>query len=208
VKGRPRPGGLNDPRAAANDADDGALADAALAAVLVHGLKPAQVVLAGHDPLWARRFAARATELRRVLGQRAGLVEHVGSTAVPGLAAKPVVDILIGIDDPDDEAAYLPDLEAAGYDLRVREPQHRCLRAGDPGEPVNLHCYPPGHPEIRKLLLFRDHLRRNTRDRRRYETAKRELATRQWRDMNYYATAKGPVITEILRNAGWTASPR
>ncbi len=208
MKGRPGPSGLNDPRgAAANDADDGALADAALAAVLVHGLKPAQVVLADHDPRWARRFAARATELRRVLGERARLVEHVGSTAVPGLAAKPVVDILVGIDDPDDEAAYLPDLEAAGCDLTVREPQHRCLRAGDPGEPVNLHCYPPGHPEIRKLLLFRDHLRRNARDRRRYEAAKRELATRQWRDMNYYAAAKGPVISEILRTAGWTAPP-
>jgi GrpB-like predicted nucleotidyltransferase (UPF0157 family) len=177
----------------------------ALAAVLVHGLKPAQVVLAGHDPRWARRFTARAGELRRVLGGRARLIEHAGSTAVPGLAAKPVVDILVGIDDPDDEAAYLPGLEAVGYDLTVREPQHRCLRAGDPGEPVNLHCYPPGHPEIRKMLLFRDHLRRNARDRRRYEAAKRELATRQWRDMNYYAAAKGPVVTEILHNAGWTA---
>ena len=207
MKGRPGPG-LNDPRGAAADAaDDGKLADAALAAVLLHGLAPARVVLADHDPRWARRFAARATELRRVLGERARLVEHVGSTAVPGLAAKPVVDILVGIDDPDDEAAYLPGLEAAGYDLTVREPQHRCLRAGDPGEPVNLHCYPPGHPEIRKLLLFRDHLRRNAHDRRRYEAAKRELATRQWRDMNYYAAAKGPVIAGILRNAGWTASP-
>jgi hypothetical protein len=57
------------------------------------------------------------------------------------------------------------------------------------------------------MLLFRDHLRRNARDRRRYEAAKRELATRQWRDMNYYAAAKGPVITEILRTAGWTAPP-
>jgi GrpB-like predicted nucleotidyltransferase (UPF0157 family) len=116
-----------------------------------------------------------------------------------------VVDILIGIDDPDDEAAYLPDLEATGYDLTVREPQHRCMRAGDAGEPVNLHCCPPGHPEIRKLLLFRDHLRRDARDRRRYEAAKRELAARQWRDMNCYAAAKSPVIAEILRTAGWTA---
>jgi GrpB-like predicted nucleotidyltransferase (UPF0157 family) len=203
VDGLKRPDSLNEP-CAASGAGDGPLAGAAFAAVLVHGLKPTQVVLADHDRRWARRFAARATELRRVLGERVGPVEHVGSTAVPGLAAKPVVDILAGIDDPDDEAAYLPDLEAAGYDLTVREPQHRCLRAGDPGEPVNLHCYPPGHPEIRKLLLFRDHLRRNARDRRRYEAAKRELATRQWRDMDHYAAAKSPVIGEILRNAGWT----
>jgi GrpB-like predicted nucleotidyltransferase (UPF0157 family) len=86
-----------------------------LAAVLVHGLKPAQVVLADHDPRWARRFAARATELRSVLGQRARLVGHAGSTAVHGPAAKPLVDILVGIDDPDDEAAWLPALEATGY---------------------------------------------------------------------------------------------
>lgn len=191
MAGRPGPGGPDDPRG--------------LAAVLVHGLKPAQVVVASHDPRWARRFTARARQLHRVLGEQARLIEHVGSTAVPGLAAKPVVDILIGIDDPDDEAAYLPALEAAGYDLTVRERQHRCLRAGDPAEPVNLHCYPPGHPEIRKMLLFRDHLRRHARDRRRYEAAKRELATWQWRDMNYYAAAKSPVIAEILHNAGWTA---
>lgn len=200
----PPAGGRTEPPGAAAGA--GGLEDRALAAVLVHGLRPEQVVIADYDPGWAVRFAARASELRCVLGDRARLVEHVGSTAVPGLAAKPVVDILVGIDDPDAEAAYLPDLEAAGYDLTVREPQHRCLRAGDPGEPVNLHCYPPGHAEVGKLLLLRDHLRRNPGDRRRYEQAKRQLATRQWRDMNYYAAAKGPVITEILRNAGWPDS--
>lgn len=145
MKGRPRPGRAAS--GAASGADGGAITGTALAAILVHGLKPAQVVLAGHDPRWARRFAARATELRRVGSQRARLAEHA-TTAVPGLAASPVADILADIDDPDDEAAFLPGLEAAGYDLTVREPQHRRLRAGDPGEPASLHCcYPSGHPE-------------------------------------------------------------
>ncbi|WP_308282636.1 GrpB family protein [Pseudonocardia nigra] len=179
------------------------LTDDLLAAKLVRGLRPTRVVLADHDARWSERFARRAEELRRVLGERARLIEHVGSTSVPGLAAKPVVDIVVGIDDPDDERAFLPDLEAVGYDLRVREPGHRCFRAGDPDEPVNLHCYPPEHVEVRKYLAFRDRLRSDAADRVRYETVKRELARREWRDMNYYAEAKGPVIAEILARAGW-----
>lgn len=179
------------------------LTDAVLGELLVHGPQPVRVELSDHDPRWAARFEERAVELRAVLGDRARLVEHIGSTAVPGLAAKPIVDIVVGIDDPDDEPAYLPDLQAAGYDLRVREPGHRCLRAGEPDEPVNLHCYPPEHPEVRKYLTFRDRLRGDEDDRLLYESAKRSLADRDWPDMNYYAEAKRPVIDAILRRAGW-----
>jgi GrpB-like predicted nucleotidyltransferase (UPF0157 family) len=179
------------------------LTDETLAAALVDGLRPTRVTLVDHDPRWSDCFAARAAELRGALGRRARLVEHVGSTAVPGLAAKPVVDILVGIEDPDDEPAYLPTLRALGYELRVREPRHRCLRIGDPDEPVNLHCYPPGDDEVRRMLLFRDRLRADAGDRLRYETVKRELAQREWRDMNYYAEAKSPTIAAVLRSAGW-----
>ena len=111
---------------------EGPLTDETLAAALVRGPTPVRVELVDHDPRWAERYAERAAELRRVLGDRARLVEHVGSTSVPGLAAKPIVDIVVGIDDPDDEPSYLPDLEAVGYDVRVRQPGHRCLRAGEP----------------------------------------------------------------------------
>lgn len=184
---------------------DKPLTDETLAAVLVNGPRPTWVRLSDYDPRWPARFAVRAAELLAILGDRARLVEHVGSTAVPGLAAKPTIDIVVGIDDPDDEAAYLPDLEAAGYDLRVREPQHRCLRIGEPDEPVNLHCYPPDHPETRKYLLFRDRLRADEGDRRLYEATKSSLADREWPDMNYYAEAKQPVIDGILARAGWRA---
>ncbi|MCD2192049.1 GrpB family protein [Actinomycetospora endophytica] len=187
---------------------DDQLDDPSLAEVLVHGPRPVWVTLREYDPSWPLRFEARAEQLREVLGERATLVEHIGSTAVPGLAAKPTVDIVVGIEDPDDEAAYLPDLEAAGYDLRVREPQHRCLRTGEPDEPVNLHCYPPGHPEVRKYLLFRDRLRSDPADRQLYESAKRVLADREWADMNYYAEAKQPVIDAILARAGWPRDQR
>lgn len=179
------------------------LTDEHLASVLVHGLRPVRVTLAAYDPDWPARFAARAAGLRGILGDRARQIEHIGSTAVPGLAAKPVIDIVVAIDDVDDEPAYAADLENAGYELRVREPAHRCFRGGGPEDPVNLHCYPPGHAEIRKYLLLRDHLRSNPADRDRYEQVKRDLATRPWRDMNYYADAKGPVISEILARAGW-----
>lgn len=186
---------------------DKPLTDDILAELLVDGPRPVWVQLSDYDPRWPVRFEARAAELRAVLGDRARLIEHIGSTSVPGLAAKPVIDIVVGIDDPDDEPAYLPDLEAVGYDLRVREPRHRCLRIGEPEEPVNLHCYPPEHPETRKYLVFRDRLRADPDDRLLYEATKRSLANREWRDMNYYAEAKQPVIDEILERAGWRAKP-
>ena len=85
-----------------------------------------------------------------MLGERARLVEHIGSTSVPGLAAKPVIDIVVGIDDPDDETAYVPDLKAAGYDLRVREPQHRCFRARE-WRDVNYYAEAKG-PVIAEIL--------------------------------------------------------
>jgi GrpB-like predicted nucleotidyltransferase (UPF0157 family) len=172
-----------------------------LSAALVRGLQSVRVTLADHDRRWSARFSERRDGLRQVLGERALLIEHVGSTSVPGLAAKPIVDIVVGIGDPADEPAYLPDLEAVGYDLRIREPRHRCLRIGEPDEPVNLHCYPPGHDEIRKMVTFRDRLRADVADRQLYEDTKRSLTDREWADMNYYAEAKSSVIDEILRRA-------
>ncbi|MFD2417679.1 GrpB family protein [Amycolatopsis pigmentata] len=180
-----------------------ALDDAKLSAVLLRPLRPTKVTIVDYDPEWPRRFERRAADLRRILGSRARLIEHIGSTSVPGLAAKPIIDIVVGIDDPEDEQAYLSDLEAAGYDLRVREPEHRCFRTGEPDEPVNLHCYPPGHVETRRYLAFRDRLRTSEADRDLYVATKRELAKREWRDINYYAEAKRPVIDEILGHAGW-----
>lgn len=182
------------------------LTDAALDAVLVRGRRPVRVQLVDHDPAWAARYAARAAELRTALGPRAILIEHVGSTAVPGLVAKPVVDIVVAVADPDDEPAYLADLQALGYDLRVREPGHRCLRIGEPDEPVNLHVWHPNDAEVARHLLFRDRLRADQADRELYAATKRGLADREWPDMNYYAEAKSPVIDEILSRAG--APPR
>ncbi len=146
------------------------------------------------------RYERCATRLRHVLGDRLLLIEHIGSTAVPGLAAKAVIDIVIGIVDPDDETSYLADLTCEGYDLRVREPGHRALRGGEPDAPVNLHCYRPDAFEVGRYLAFRDRLRADSIDRDRYAEVKRILADREWPDMNYYAEAKSQIIEEILRH--------
>ncbi|MHB1930327.1 MAG: GrpB family protein [Acidimicrobiales bacterium] len=174
--------------------------------VLVGGPTPVTVVIADADPTWPAQYEAYAAMLRSALGERLSLVEHIGSTSVLGLAAKPVIDIAAGISDPDDEPAYLPDLIAAGWNLRVREPGHRCLRfepgephpVGEPAMPANLHCYQPASPEIGRYLRLRDRLRADPVARTRYADLKRSLAAQAWPDMNFYADAKGPLIRELL----------
>ncbi|HET9091417.1 MAG TPA: GrpB family protein [Acidimicrobiales bacterium] len=172
-----------------------------LAEVLVDGPTPVFVEVVDYDPAWPAHYERYSRHLAEALGDRVLVMEHIGSTSVPGLPAKPVIDIVVGIDDPDDEEAYLPDLEAAGYRLRVREPGHRCLRGGEAAMPVNLHCYRPDSPEVEAYLRFRDQLRTSEPDRRLYAATKRALAGRRWPDMNYYADAKSHVVAEILGRA-------
>jgi GrpB-like predicted nucleotidyltransferase (UPF0157 family) len=160
------------------------------------------VLLAEPDPDWPRQYAVQQARIRAALGPRALVVEHVGSTSVPGLAAKPVLDILLAVHDPSDEPAYVPDLEAAGYQLHLREPgwqQHRLLRGTDPA--VNLHVFPPGSEEGSRLLRFRDHLREHPEDRGLYERTKRELAARTWAVIQDYADAKSAVVEGIIARA-------
>jgi GrpB-like predicted nucleotidyltransferase (UPF0157 family) len=120
---------------------------------------------------------------------------------VPGLAAKPIIDIVVVVDDID--AAIAP-LETCGYVLRVREPGHRMLRTPELDVHVHLWADPT---ETGRHLLFRDWLRTDADDRARYAAVKRDLATREWGDMNDYADAKSPVITEITARAeAWAAA--
>jgi GrpB-like predicted nucleotidyltransferase (UPF0157 family) len=167
----------------------------------------AAVLLSPYDPAWPRRYAVEADTIRTALGDRVLRLEHVGSTSVPGLIAKPVIDILLVIADPADEAAYVPALEAAGYVLRIREPdwyQHRLLKRADPA--VNLHVFGPGgQQEIDRMLRFRDRLRSDPADRERYARTKIALAARSWRHMQFYADAKTDIIEDVLRAAEATS---
>lgn len=160
------------------------------------------VTLVEYDPTWPDLYAREERRLREVLGDRAIRIEHTGSTSVPGLAAKPIIDIVLVVADSADEAAYIPALEAAGYVLRIREPdwfEHRLFKGPDTN--VNVHTFSAGCPEIERMVAFRDWLRSNDEDRRRYEAAKRELAGRDWQYVQHYADAKTEVVEEIIGRA-------
>jgi GrpB-like predicted nucleotidyltransferase (UPF0157 family) len=161
-----------------------------------------RIQVVDYDPAWPELFRREAGRIRAVLGQRVVQLEHVGSTAVPGLAAKPIVDILLVVPDSSDEPAWLADLEATGYTLVIREPdwfQHRCLKGPDTN--INLHVYSPGCPEIERYLSFRDRLRGHPEERAHYQRVKRELAERDWAYVQEYADAKTEVVEGILARA-------
>jgi GrpB-like predicted nucleotidyltransferase (UPF0157 family) len=163
------------------------------------GSDAADVRIVAYDDQWPARFERERARIVDALGSIAMRVEHVGSTAVPGLAAKPIVDISIGVDDPDDDAALTLALTNAGYVLRVIEPEHRMFRTPDRG--VHVHVWREGSAGQVDQLVFRDWLRVDPEDRARYETVKRELASRKWGSMGGYAEAKTEVVAEIMRKA-------
>jgi GrpB-like predicted nucleotidyltransferase (UPF0157 family) len=179
--------------------------EAEILAASVGGSPPhhQDIAIAEYDPIWPHWYESAAFRIRRALGDKVLQLDHVGSTSVPGLPAKPLIDINLVVADTTDEDAYVPPLEEIGYVLRIREPdwyQHRLLRGFDP--PVNLHVFPPNCEEVPRMLRFRDHLRTNAADRELYERTKRELAAQEWKYVQNYADAKTTVVQEILTRAG------
>jgi GrpB-like predicted nucleotidyltransferase (UPF0157 family) len=163
------------------------------------------IEVADSDPRWPRQYSVLAARIREALGWRVLQLEHVGSTSVPGLAAKPVIDIDLTVADPGREQDYLPALEKTGFRLVVREPWwygHRALRADEPR--CNLHVFGFDSPELVKHRIFRDWLRGNPGERDRYVAAKRgaaaEANARGEHDMQYNAR-KQQVIREIYHRA-------
>lgn len=183
------------------DFTSGLASDEDLQKSRVGELRPhnAPIELADYDPAWPQLFEREAARIRRVLGDRAVLVEHAGSTSVPGLPAKPLIDIVLAVPDTTDEPSYVPDLTAAGYRLTIREPgwfEHRLFKGPDTN--INLHVHGPASPEVGRHLKFRDRLRADGADRELYQRAKRELAARDWTYIQQYADAKSAVVEEIL----------
>ena len=161
-----------------------------------------QIVMVDYDPRWLVKFQKHAKLLSQALEAKALAIEHIGSTSVPGLAAKPIVDITVLVGDSSEEAAYLPALQATGYILWVREPdwhEHRMLKT--PELDVHVHIFSAGCEEVTRQLAFRDRLRSNIEDRLRYEALKRKLAKEDWPDMDAYARAKTDMIEEITAKA-------
>jgi GrpB-like predicted nucleotidyltransferase (UPF0157 family) len=162
----------------------------------------APILLVEYDPQWPRRFQEESKRIRAVLGQHALRVEHVGSTSIPGLTAKPIIDIALVVADSGNETEYAPALESAGYQLRIREPgwyEHRMFKGA--GNEVNLHVFSEGCPEIDRMLTFRDWLRTNEGDRELYALTKRSLGQQEWKYTQNYADAKTAVIDQILSRA-------
>jgi GrpB-like predicted nucleotidyltransferase (UPF0157 family)/uncharacterized protein (DUF952 family) len=160
------------------------------------------VTLVEPDPRWPELYEREAARIRGALGDRVLRIEHVGSTSVPGLIAKPIVDIALVVPDPGDEADYAAALTAAGYRLRIRTPEweeHRMFKG--PDTDVNVHVFGPGSAEVERMVRFRDRLRADADARERYAHEKRALAGRRWAHVQYYADAKGPVVEEILAGA-------
>jgi GrpB-like predicted nucleotidyltransferase (UPF0157 family) len=157
------------------------------------------IELVEYDPEWPRLYEREAARIGKALGSKALRIEHVGSTSVPGLAAKPLIDIVLVVADAADESAYVPELEAAGYVLRIREPdwfEHRLFKGPDTN--VNVHTFPEGCEEVERMVGFRDWLRVHDDDRDLYLAAKRDLAQREWKYVQNYADAKSAVVREIL----------
>jgi GrpB-like predicted nucleotidyltransferase (UPF0157 family) len=171
------------------------------------------VFISEPDPAWAEQYAVEESLIRAALGAVLVEVHHAGSTSVPDLPAKPIVDILLTVESPVDEAAYVAPLEATGYTFHHREPhwhEHRLFKKGTPhfsedrpaDQPrVNLHVFPVGCEEVRRMLAFRDWLTVNADDRHLYAETKRRLARQRWERVQDYADAKTDVVTAIIERA-------
>jgi GrpB-like predicted nucleotidyltransferase (UPF0157 family) len=160
------------------------------------------IYLAPYDSNWPSHFLILAARVRQALGDKALLLEHVGSTSIEGLSAKPIIDMLLVVADSADEASYVPELEAQGFVLHIREPdwhEHRLLKGVD--IKANLHVFSEGCIEVNRMLTFRDWLRTDNADKELYETKKRELAAQTWKYTQHYADAKSEVVEEILSRA-------
>ncbi|MGW6023388.1 GrpB family protein [Streptomyces sp. NPDC055099] len=170
-----------------------------------------QVTLRDHDPRWALIFEREASRIREHLSRPEHRlehrIEHVGSTSVPDLPAKPVIDMLLTVPDSAADASYVPVLEALGFELVICEPdwyEHRVLRKYDldtSAATANLHVLSAGCPEAERMLLFRDRLRKHGGDRQLYADTKRSLSQRKWEYVQNYADAKSEVVAAILERA-------
>jgi GrpB-like predicted nucleotidyltransferase (UPF0157 family) len=138
---------------------------------------PYHIAVVEYDDRWPRDFEHVAAAVRSALGDRALEIHHVGSTSVPGLRAKPVIDVDLVVADPADEPSYIPDLTTAGFVHRIREPwwhEHRLLYLAEPASHV--HVFGPDCSEVIRHRMFRDWLRENADDLERYAEAKRAAA--------------------------------
>lgn len=160
------------------------------------------IVLKPYDEQWSLLFEREKQRISNILKEKALMIEHIGSTSVPGLTAKPIIDILLVVEDAGKEEDYLNDLCQHGYILRIKEPDfenHHMFKG--PDTDINLHIFSQGSNEIEKYLVFRNYLRKNENARQLYEETKKKLAKRKWKYVQNYADAKSDVVCQIMNQA-------
>ena len=165
-----------------------------------------RVVIANYDPEWPRLYEEEKHRLRSALGPATGSIEHMGSTSVPGLGAKPIIDIMVGVRDMAEADHFQRRLEPAGYLDVTPEPGETewfyCLGRGTRELYYHVHLVVEGSGHWRRQLAFRDHLRWNPALAAEYEELKRRLADRHGEDREGYTEAKAGFITRVLAKLG------
>jgi GrpB-like predicted nucleotidyltransferase (UPF0157 family) len=165
-----------------------------------------KLIVADYSPAWPGLFEEEKRLLETVVPAGVGVIEHVGSTSVPGLAAKPIIDIMIGLHDFSTVDALVPAIVALGYEYIPKYedvmPYRRYFRRmlGE-AHTHHIHMVATGTEFWDRHLLFRDYLRANPDASDRYASLKRMLAEREWNDMNDYAAAKTDFIRGIENEA-------
>jgi len=175
---------------------------------LIGGPEKRAIVIEPYSADWPLAFEEHRRRITEALGPVAHRVDHIGSTAVKDLPAKPIIDIQVSVPDVEQESSYLGPLGAAGYLLRVRERGHRMLRT--PERDTHVHICDAGSEWERRHLLLRDWLRQSGADRQAYGDLKLQLQKQDWESMDHYADAKSDLIAEIgaraeawARSTGW-----
>ncbi len=160
------------------------------------------IVLKPYDKQWPILFEREKQRISNILKDKALMIEHIGSTSVEGLMAKPIIDILLVVEDASREEDYLDALVSHGYVLRIKEPEfenHHMFKG--PDTDINLHVFSQGSKEIDKYLIFRNYLRKNKKARQLYEDTKKQLAKKTWKYVQNYADAKSEVVQHIMDEA-------
>lgn len=157
------------------------------------------IVLKPYDENWSILFEREKQRISTILKDKALMIEHIGSTSVPGLIAKPIIDILLVVEDAGKEEDYVDDLVSHGYILRIKEPDfenHHMFLGSDTD--IHLHVFSKGSKEIEKYLLFRNYLRAHQEVRELYANTKKTLAKKKWKYVQNYADAKSDVVQQIM----------
>ncbi|MGP4076770.1 GrpB family protein [Halobacillus sp. K22] len=161
------------------------------------------VSLSSYHPEWPALFKREEEMIREVLGDHALGIEHIGSTAIPGLQAKPIIDIMTGIESLDSYDQYIPNLSTIGYTYvpKLELEDRRFFKKEKKTQTFHLHLCEFGGKEWEEKLLFRDYLRQHPEELEEYNSLKNILADRYSNDRPAYTESKGPFITSIIQKA-------